>query len=101
MSVPQPASLILSNHRSVSGFEYHLHIERSKWQVSLNFSTKSLYDDYNVDPDGTSADPLSDAAMANLKQYKYQSVDKSFISNYILRHYVSTSRDTRQICLLY
>ncbi|KIV89528.1 hypothetical protein PV10_06921 [Exophiala mesophila] len=33
------------------------------------------------------ADPLSDAAMANLKQYKYQSVDKSYVSNYILRHY--------------
>jgi ethanolaminephosphotransferase len=27
--------------------------------------------------------------MAHLKQYKYQSVDKSFISNYILRHYVT------------
>ncbi len=26
--------------------------------------------------------------MAHLKTYKYQSVDKSFISNYILRHYV-------------
>lgn len=26
--------------------------------------------------------------MANLKQYKYQSVDKSYVSNYILRHYV-------------
>ncbi|KAK5044678.1 hypothetical protein LTR84_010570 [Exophiala bonariae] len=33
------------------------------------------------------ADPLSDRAMAHLKQYKYQSVDKSFISNHILRHY--------------
>ncbi|KIX02247.1 uncharacterized protein Z518_08186 [Rhinocladiella mackenziei CBS 650.93] len=26
--------------------------------------------------------------MAHLKTYKYQSVDKSFVSNYILRHYV-------------
>jgi len=25
-----------------------------------------------------------------LKSYKYSSVDKSFISNYILRHYVRT-----------
>ncbi|KIW56325.1 hypothetical protein PV05_04992 [Exophiala xenobiotica] len=33
------------------------------------------------------ADPLSDQAMVHLKSYKYQSVDKSFISNYILRHY--------------
>ncbi|KIW66944.1 hypothetical protein PV04_06224 [Phialophora macrospora] len=33
------------------------------------------------------ADPLSDEAMAHLKTYKYQSVDKSWISNHILRHY--------------
>ncbi|KAL6246565.1 hypothetical protein RBB50_006803 [Rhinocladiella similis] len=34
-----------------------------------------------------SVDPLSDRAMVHLMTYKYQSVDKSFISNYILRHY--------------
>ncbi|OQU95292.1 hypothetical protein CLAIMM_01522 [Cladophialophora immunda] len=34
-----------------------------------------------------SADPLSDEAMAHLKTYKYQSVDESWISNHILRHY--------------
>ncbi|KAJ9609463.1 hypothetical protein H2200_005790 [Cladophialophora chaetospira] len=35
----------------------------------------------------TSSDPLSDEAMAHLKTYKYQSIDKSWISNHILRHY--------------
>jgi ethanolaminephosphotransferase len=29
--------------------------------------------------------------MVHLKSYKYQSVDKSFISNHILRHYVKLS----------
>lgn len=33
-------------------------------------------------------DPLSEEALMNLKSYKYSSVDKSFISHYILRHYV-------------
>ncbi|KAJ5328852.1 hypothetical protein N7452_009242 [Penicillium brevicompactum] len=32
-------------------------------------------------------DSLSDDALLPLKSYKYSSVDKSFISNYILRHY--------------
>ena len=33
-------------------------------------------------------DSLSDEALAPLKSYKYQSVDKSFISRYVLKHYV-------------
>lgn len=41
------------------------------------------------------ADPLSDQAMVHLKSYKYQSVDKSFISNYILRHYVNLPFSTQ------
>ncbi|KAF5866047.1 hypothetical protein ETB97_001124 [Aspergillus alliaceus] len=32
-------------------------------------------------------DSLSDDALAPLKSYKYQSVDKSFISRYVLKHY--------------
>jgi ethanolaminephosphotransferase len=32
--------------------------------------------------------PLSEDALANLKLYKYSSVDKSFTSRYILKHYV-------------
>lgn len=31
---------------------------------------------------------LTDEALAHLKSYKYSSVDKSFISRYILKHYV-------------
>lgn len=31
---------------------------------------------------------VSDEALAHLKSYKYSSVDKSLISNYILKHYV-------------
>jgi hypothetical protein len=33
-------------------------------------------------------DPLSDEALVHLKSYKYSSVDKSWVSNHILRHYV-------------
>lgn len=33
-------------------------------------------------------DPLSEEALIHLKSYKYSSVDKSWISHYILRHYV-------------
>lgn len=32
---------------------------------------------------------ISDEALVHLKSYKYSSVDKSLISNYILKHYVS------------
>ncbi|KAH7123693.1 hypothetical protein B0J11DRAFT_435714, partial [Dendryphion nanum] len=31
---------------------------------------------------------VSDEALQHLKTYKYSSVDKSFISRYILKHYV-------------
>jgi ethanolaminephosphotransferase len=33
-------------------------------------------------------DTLTDEILMPLKSYKYQSVDKSYISNYILKHYV-------------
>lgn len=33
------------------------------------------------------ADPLSQQALVHLKSYKYSSVDKSLISQYVLRHY--------------
>lgn len=35
---------------------------------------------------------VSEEALVHLKSYKYSSVDKSFISNYILKHYVRDSR---------
>ena len=31
---------------------------------------------------------ISDDALIHLRSYKYSSVDESFISNYILKHYV-------------
>lgn len=34
------------------------------------------------------AECLSEDALVHLKSYKYSSVDKSYISNYILKHYV-------------
>lgn len=34
------------------------------------------------------AECVSDEALVHLKSYKYSSVDKSLISNYILKHYV-------------
>lgn len=35
---------------------------------------------------------VSDEALVHLKSYKYSSVDKSLISQHILRHYVQTPR---------
>ena len=32
--------------------------------------------------------PLSEEALVHLREYKYSSVDKSFLSNYVLRYYV-------------
>jgi hypothetical protein len=40
-------------------------------------------------------DSLSDDALLPLKSYKYSAVDKSPISNYILRHYVRTLEPRR------
>jgi hypothetical protein len=34
------------------------------------------------------AECVSEEALVHLKSYKYSSVDKSLISNYILKHYV-------------
>lgn len=41
------------------------------------------------DPETALHELVSDEALGNLKLYKYSSVDKSYISHYILRHYVS------------
>jgi len=41
---------------------------------------------------GTAAhECVSDEALAHLKTYKYSSIDKSLISQYILKHYVRCS----------
>jgi len=36
----------------------------------------------------SSGDALSPETLSNLKFYKYQSVDKSYVSRYILKYYV-------------
>lgn len=44
---------------------------------------------------------VSEEALVHLKSYKYSSVDKSFISNYILKHYVcATCQETRESVLI-
>lgn len=42
-------------------------------------------------------DSLSDDVLMPLKSYKYQSVDKSFISRYILKHYVRITATLQEI----
>jgi ethanolaminephosphotransferase len=37
---------------------------------------------------------VSEDALVHLKSYKYSSVDKSLISNYILKHYVRAAQST-------
>lgn len=41
-----------------------------------------------VDAETAKHECVSDDALQHLKSYKYSSVDKSFISRYILKHYV-------------
>jgi ethanolaminephosphotransferase len=38
---------------------------------------------------------VSEDALQHLKSYKYSSVDKSFISRYILKHYVRSPSNAR------
>lgn len=38
--------------------------------------------------EAAAAESLSEDALVHLKSYKYSSVDESYISNYILKHYV-------------
>ncbi|KAF1351107.1 CDP-alcohol phosphatidyltransferase-domain-containing protein [Delphinella strobiligena] len=41
-------------------------------------------------PEYDAEGPLSRDALAHLREYKYSSIDKSYISNYILKHYWNT-----------
>jgi ethanolaminephosphotransferase len=41
-----------------------------------------------MDADTAKHECVSEDALQHLKTYKYSSVDKSFISRYILKHYV-------------
>lgn len=42
--------------------------------------------------EAAAAESLSEDALVHLKSYKYSSVDESYISNYILKHYVRSQR---------
>lgn len=42
--------------------------------------------------EAAAAESLSEDALVHLKSYKYSSVDESYISNYILKHYVRPQR---------
>lgn len=46
------------------------------------------------------AECVSEEALVHLKSYKYSSVDKSLISNYILKHYVRLWKFWRQGIML-
>ena len=52
----------------------------------LLVSSTRLDTDYSKDK--AAYECISDDALIHLKSYKYSSVDKSFTSRYILKHYV-------------
>lgn len=47
------------------------------------------------DDSTAAAECISEDALVHLKSYKYSSVDKSLISNYILKHYVCNAESMR------
>jgi hypothetical protein len=49
-----------------------------------------MFEPCNVDASSGNGS-LSESGLVHLKSYKYSSVDKSYISYYILRHYVRSS----------
>ena len=55
--------------------------------VSLGIN-EILANSFSVLTDVAAHECVSPEALANLKSYKYSSVDKSYVSYYILRHYV-------------
>lgn len=57
--------------------------------LEAEFLKRPLVADHSVLVAGTMAyECVSDEALAHLKTYKYSGVDKSYVSHYILRHYV-------------
>lgn len=43
-------------------------------------------------PDNSAHDCVSEEALAQLAAYKYSSVDNSFLTHYVLRHYVRANK---------
>lgn len=70
----------------------------------LGWSTNRLCGEFTLDEadnetrtESAAAECLTDEALVHLKTYKYSSVDKSYISYYILRHYVRLLLPARSI----
>lgn len=64
-----------------------------KSKAHLRLRSESHLQSYNLanvlsSVESAAAECLSEDALVHLKSYKYSSVDKSWISNNILRHYV-------------
>jgi ethanolaminephosphotransferase len=54
----------------------------------------------SLHPETAAAECISDEALIHLKSYKYSAVDKSPVSNYILRHWVCTPARPQLLLLL-
>jgi hypothetical protein len=70
-------------------------VSRSKAHLRLRSDShlpKFSFANVLRDAEEAAAECLTEDALVHLKSYKYSSVDKSPISNYILRHYVRARR---------
>lgn len=55
-------------------------------------SNRTTFTNMLASVEAAAAESLSEDALVHLKSYKYSSVDESYISNYILKHYVRPRR---------
>lgn len=55
-------------------------------------SNRTTFTNMLASVEAAAAESLSEDALVHLKSYKYSSVDESYISNYILKHYVRPQR---------
>jgi hypothetical protein len=72
---------------------HHAAEQRYGTPVARFFSESSLI--LGMDADTAKHECVSEDALQHLKTYKYSSVDKSFISRYILKHYVRSPPNAR------
>jgi ethanolaminephosphotransferase len=67
------------------------HLSKAKWDCKGVVPSYCIRDEHlrrrTSQPDIRLGGSLSESALHNLKSYKYSSVDKSYLSYYILRHY--------------
>ena len=64
-----------------------MHVDKSML-VNHQYTTRQLLTRL---PETAAHECVSEDALVHLKTYKYQSVDKSFLSHYVLRHYVGVA----------